>query len=115
MRAGWGRAACACPPPHLPRFAQSIDPPPQKGGGPPPPPAGGGFDARKAKRQTPLTIEGELIAKSTGAASSFAVGERVFHQKFGNGNVAAIDGNKLTIDFDRAGQKKVLDGFVTSV
>ena len=32
--------------------------------------------------------------------------------KFGNGNVASIEGNKLTIDFDRAGQKRVLDGFV---
>ena len=35
--------------------------------------------------------------------------------KFGNGNVAAIEGNKLTIDFDQAGQKKVLDGFVTGL
>ena len=47
--------------------------------------------------------------------SAFAVGDRVFHQKFGNGNIAAIEGNKLTIDFDRAGQKKVLDGFVSAV
>ncbi len=60
------------------------------------------------------TIEGELVAKSVAdTPSAFQVGDRVFHQKFGNGNVAAIDGNKLTIDFDRAGQKKVLDGFVT--
>ncbi len=59
------------------------------------------------------TIEGELVAKSVAdAPSAFKVGDRVFHQKFGNGNIAAIEGNKLTIDFDRAGQKKVLDGFV---
>jgi DNA helicase-2/ATP-dependent DNA helicase PcrA len=43
------------------------------------------------------------------------VGDRVFHIKFGNGNVAGIEGNKLTIDFDRAGQKRVLDGFVERV
>ncbi|MBX3569991.1 MAG: UvrD-helicase domain-containing protein [Rhizobiaceae bacterium] len=62
------------------------------------------------------TIEGELVAKSVAdTPSPFSVGDRVFHQKFGNGNVAAIEGNKLTIDFDRAGQKKVLDGFVTGV
>ncbi|MFC3218860.1 ATP-dependent helicase [Tianweitania populi] len=62
------------------------------------------------------TIEGELIAKSTmDTPSAFSVGDRVFHQKFGNGNVAAIEGNKLTIDFDKAGQKRVLDGFVTGV
>jgi DNA helicase-2/ATP-dependent DNA helicase PcrA len=59
------------------------------------------------------TIEGELVAKSVAdSPSPFKLGDRVFHQKFGNGNIAAIDGNKLTIDFDRAGQKKVLDGFV---
>ena len=59
------------------------------------------------------TIDGELVAKSVAdTPSPFNVGDRVFHQKFGNGNVAAIEGNKLTIDFDRAGQKKVLDGFV---
>ena len=54
------------------------------------------------------------MAKSVAdTPSPYSVGERVFHQKFGNGNIAAIEGNKLTIDFDRAGQKKVLDSFVT--
>jgi DNA helicase-2/ATP-dependent DNA helicase PcrA len=69
----------------------------------------------RAKRAAPLTIEGELVAKSTGATSSFAVGERVFHQKFGNGNVTAVDGNKLTIHFDKAGEKRVVDSFVERV
>ena len=40
------------------------------------------------------------------------MGERVFHLKFGYGHVAAIDGNKLTVDFDKAGRKKVIDSFV---
>jgi hypothetical protein len=61
------------------------------------------------------TIEGELVAKSTGTTSAFTIGDRVFHLKFGNGNIASIDGNKLTIDFDKAGQKRVLDGFVERV
>ena len=62
------------------------------------------------------TIEGELVAKSTTTEpSKFSLGDRVFHIKFGNGNIAAIEGNKLTIDFDRAGQKRVLDGFVERV
>ena len=59
--------------------------------------------------------ESELIAKSAGAVSAFALGDRVFHQKFGNGNVTAIDGNKLTIAFDRAGEKRVVDSFVERV
>jgi DNA helicase-2/ATP-dependent DNA helicase PcrA len=67
------------------------------------------------KPNIPLTIEGELVAKSTGAASSFAAGDRVFHQKFGNGNVTAVDGNKLTIRFDKAGEKRVVDSFVERV
>jgi DNA helicase-2/ATP-dependent DNA helicase PcrA len=66
-------------------------------------------------RRLPLTIEGELVAKSTGAVSAFTLGDRVFHQKFGNGNVTAIDGNKLTIAFDRAGEKRVVDSFVERV
>jgi len=62
------------------------------------------------------TIDGELVAKSVAdTPSKFFVGDRVFHVKFGNGNVAAIEGNKLTIEFDKAGQKRVLDGFVERV
>jgi DNA helicase-2/ATP-dependent DNA helicase PcrA len=67
---------------------------------------------RMQRRRTPLTIEGELVAKSTGALSAFSVGDRVFHLKFGNGNVTAVDGNKLTIAFDKAGEKRVVDSFV---
>jgi DNA helicase-2/ATP-dependent DNA helicase PcrA len=55
------------------------------------------------------------VAKSTGTVSAFTRGDRVFHQKFGNGNVTAIDGNKLTIQFDRAGEKRVVDSFVERV
>ncbi|WP_136656341.1 UvrD-helicase domain-containing protein [Nitratireductor sp. XY-223] len=59
------------------------------------------------------TIEGELVARSVSEEpSAFSVGDRVFHLKFGNGNIASIDGNKLTIDFDKAGQKRVLDNYV---
>ena len=61
----------------------------------------------------PRTIDGELVARSASETrSAFSLGDRVFHLKFGNGNIASIDGNKLTIDFDKAGQKRVLDGFV---
>jgi DNA helicase II / ATP-dependent DNA helicase PcrA len=72
-------------------------------------------DERRPARRLPLTIEGELVAKSTGTISDFTLGDRVFHQKFGNGNVTAIDGNKLTIAFDKAGEKRVVDSFVERV
>jgi DNA helicase-2/ATP-dependent DNA helicase PcrA len=80
-----------------------------------PGPGTGGRARDAARRRGPLTIEGELVAKSTGAVSDFSIGDRVFHQKFGNGNVAAIDGNKLTIQFDKAGEKRVVDSFVERV
>ncbi len=41
------------------------------------------------------------------------VGLRVFHQKFGYGTIAEIEGNKLEIDFEAAGRKRVMDSFVT--
>jgi DNA helicase-2/ATP-dependent DNA helicase PcrA len=71
--------------------------------------------AKRDGGRKPLLIEGELVAKSTGTASSLTVGDRVFHQKFGNGNVVAVDGNKLTIRFDKAGEKRVVDSFVERV
>jgi DNA helicase-2/ATP-dependent DNA helicase PcrA len=88
----------------------TSSPPPRAGEG-----QGGGAARRSPPRRAPLTIEGELVAKSTGAASDFSVGDRVFHQKFGNGNVTVVDGNKLTIAFDRAGEKRVVDSFVERV
>jgi DNA helicase-2/ATP-dependent DNA helicase PcrA len=63
----------------------------------------------------PMTIEGELVARSVDLGndrSGYSVGERVFHLKFGYGEVTAIEGNKLTILFEKAGQKKVLESFV---
>lgn len=45
--------------------------------------------------------------------SEFTPGERVFHQKFGMGNITHIDGDKLEIAFDKAGNKKVVAGFVS--
>ncbi len=70
-----------------------------------------GPGATSGVARLPGVIEGELIAKSTQAAH-FAVGARVMHQKFGPGAVAAVDGNKLTVDFDRAGRKMVLESFI---
>ncbi|HZV09594.1 MAG TPA: hypothetical protein VFF94_07535, partial [Novosphingobium sp.] len=56
----------------------------------------------------------------TRSAASFAAkarldirpGDRVVHDKFGTGTVAAQEGNKLEIDFDSAGRKRVIDSFV---
>ena len=52
-------------------------------------------------------------AWATRAAPTSSLGQRVFHGKFGYGTIAAIEGNKLEIDFEHAGRKKVLDSFVS--
>ncbi len=57
--------------------------------------------------------EGRLVAVSEPSASgAFTPGERVFHVKFGYGRITQIEGNKLTVAFDKAGVKKVIDSFV---
>ena len=66
----------------------------------------------QSRRQGPMQIEGELVAASTADSAAYDVGARVFHQKFGYGDVAAVDGNKLTVDFDKAGRKRVVDSFL---
>ena len=53
------------------------------------------------------------ISLGTRGRSDLAIGQRVFHDKFGYGQIAEIEGNKLEIDFDQAGRKRVLDSFVT--
>ncbi|MEK9610376.1 MAG: UvrD-helicase domain-containing protein [Alphaproteobacteria bacterium] len=65
---------------------------------------------RMAARQQQAS-DPSFIAQDSGTA--FAIGDRVFHQKFGMGNVINVDGDKLEIAFDRAGHKKVVSGFVS--
>jgi DNA helicase II / ATP-dependent DNA helicase PcrA len=60
-------------------------------------------------------IDGEIVARSSGPKAQFAEGARVFHVKFGGGVVVAVDGNKLTVDFDKAGRKMVLEGYLEGV
>ena len=45
-------------------------------------------------------------------SGAFRQGMRVFHQKFGYGRIGTVDGNRLQIDFDKAGSKRVIDSFV---
>ena len=71
--------------------------------------------ASTRKSPGPVTIDGDLVARSTddGRGNAYSIGQRVFHQKFGYGTIAQIEGNKLSIDFEKAGRKKVLDSFVS--
>jgi DNA helicase-2/ATP-dependent DNA helicase PcrA len=67
-----------------------------------------------APNRGPQVIDGEgrLVAVSEPGSSSYKRGERVFHIKFGYGKITGVEGNKLTVAFDKAGEKKVIDSFV---
>jgi DNA helicase-2/ATP-dependent DNA helicase PcrA len=76
---------------------------------------GGGFTTRTFSREPVRVMEARASAVSLGnkGRSDLSVGMRVFHQKFGYGEIAEIEGNKLEIDFEAAGRKRVMDSFVT--
>jgi DNA helicase-2/ATP-dependent DNA helicase PcrA len=66
-----------------------------------------------ASRSAPIEGEGRLVAVSAPSkASAYARGDRVFHVKFGYGKITSVEGNKLSVAFDKAGDKKVIDSFV---
>ncbi len=70
------------------------------------------------KRGQRLTIDGSarrLRPNRPKPLSQFSVGERVFHDKFGYGMIEDVDGDKLTVDFETSGQKRIVDSFVERV
>ncbi|WP_273719943.1 MULTISPECIES: ATP-dependent helicase [unclassified Bartonella] len=70
--------------------------------------------ATPKQKRTQKNIEGKIIDQSVSEEpSNFAIGDRIFHIKFGYGHITAIDDHKLTIMFEKAGEKRVLDNFVS--
>ncbi len=70
------------------------------------------LQARSQQRGVSQPQESRNMVIDMTASSSFTVGDRVFHQKFGYGEVMEIEGDKLVIEFDKAGEKKVVAKFV---
>jgi DNA helicase-2/ATP-dependent DNA helicase PcrA len=72
--------------------------------------AGGSFSAHPQR-----VVEARASAISLGnkGRDDLSVGQRVFHGKFGYGTIEVIEGNKLEIEFEKAGRKRVLDSFVS--
>jgi len=67
---------------------------------------------RSGQRGTSQPSEARNITIDMAASSSFTAGDRVFHTKFGYGTILGIEGDKLDIEFERAGAKKVVSKFV---
>ena len=70
------------------------------------------LQARSQQRPVSQPSEARNTVIDATAVSSYALGERVFHQKFGYGAVMGIEGDKLEIEFDKAGTKKVVARFI---
>jgi DNA helicase II / ATP-dependent DNA helicase PcrA len=60
-----------------------------------------------------VEARGSAISLGNKGRDDVSVGLRVFHSKFGYGIIAEIEGNKLEIDFEQSGRKRVMDSFVT--
>jgi len=71
------------------------------------------LQARAGQRPVSQPRESKASVIDAQAVSSHSVGERVFHQKFGYGAITGIEGDKLEIEFEKAGPKKVVARFVT--
>ena len=71
------------------------------------------YKTHKSKTLYSRQVEGKFSKKlDAHTTQKYKIGERIFHQKFGYGKIQTVDGNKLNVDFEKAGHKKVLDSFV---
>ena len=80
-------------------------------------------DRRRRSRRDPLGVAAYVAAAARGPGGArhgdgpsrrirSSTGQRVFHQKFGYGAVRVVDGDRLEIDFEKAGTKTVIHSFV---
>ncbi len=72
------------------------------------------MQSRRNERGVRSPREARDMVIDAQAVSAFGVGDRVFHQKFGYGAVEAVEGDKLTVAFEKAGSKKVVASYVTA-
>ncbi len=72
------------------------------------------MQARQGQYGTSQPRESRNTVIDATAVASFTMGERVFHQKFGYGAVIGIEGDKVEVDFDKAGTKKVVSRFLSA-
>jgi DNA helicase-2/ATP-dependent DNA helicase PcrA len=73
----------------------------------------GGFSTQfPLLARRPKTIDAWEQPSRPPRADAIPVGSRVFHQKFGYGRVTGVDDDRLDIDFETSGAKRVLDRFV---
>ncbi|MCY7279340.1 MAG: UvrD-helicase domain-containing protein [Sphingomonas bacterium] len=70
-------------------------------------------ETRPSRDRPPQESRASAVSLGNKGREDLTLGQRVFHGKFGYGTIAVIEGNKLEIDFEHAGRKRVLDSFVS--
>ncbi len=71
------------------------------------------LQARSGARGMSQPRESKNVTIDMQAVAAFEMGERVFHDKFGYGEVVGIEGDKMEVAFEKAGTKKVVSRFLT--
>ncbi|MEO1474280.1 MAG: DNA helicase II, partial [Pseudomonadota bacterium] len=72
------------------------------------------LQSRQSQRPMSQPREASNVVIDLEAVSAYSQGDRVFHQKFGYGYVMGIEGDKLDIEFEKAGSKKVIAKFIVA-
>jgi DNA helicase-2/ATP-dependent DNA helicase PcrA len=72
------------------------------------------LQANQGQRGMRQPSEAKGITIDAEAISAFATEDRVFHQKFGYGTVISVEGDKLGVMFDKAGEKHVVGRFLVA-
>ena len=96
-----------------PGFQRALNPSPLAGEGDSRLGASGERGSRDPYARPPIEVRASAVSLGNKGRDDLSQGQRVFHGKFGYGTIAAIEGNKLEIDFEHAGRKRVLDSFVS--
>jgi DNA helicase-2/ATP-dependent DNA helicase PcrA len=96
------------------RAARGLNPSTPSGGEGDSRSSASGVRASRWSSPPPLEVTASAVSLGNQGRTDLSLGQRVFHGKFGYGTIAAIEGNKLEIDFEHAGRKKVLDSFVSA-
>ena len=97
-----------------PGWQRALNPSPVAGEGGAHRASDGRVRGRTPYAREPIEVRASAVSLGNKGRDDLTLGQRVFHGKFGYGIIAAIEGNKLEIDFEKAGRKKVLDSFVSA-
>lgn len=70
------------------------------------------YEEEEQRIKKPLHLSSSALSPASMPRALYQVRDRVFHLKFGYGQVVEVMGDKLEVDFEHSGLKKVMTSFV---